>query len=117
MKESTSFYNPYSDLSYSIDKDYFTSNKNNLTHAEVDRIIEMAWEDKTPFEAIEHQFGLSEEGVRNLMKRELTFSSYKLWRKRVEKSNTKHAKRRIQSIERFKSVMQRLISQNAISKR
>lgn len=117
MAESNTFYNPYSDLMYPMDSSYFTSEKNNLTHTDVDRIIEMAWEDKTPFEAIEHQFGLTEEGVRKLMKRELKFSSYKLWRNRVEKNNSKHAKRRLPSIDRFKSVMQRLISQNAISKR
>ncbi|MEY3574065.1 MAG: hypothetical protein RLZZ617_663, partial [Bacteroidota bacterium] len=54
-----------------------------LSLAQVDRIIEMAWEDRTPFEAIFHQFGLAEADVVALMRRELKTSSFKLWRERV----------------------------------
>lgn len=82
-----------------------------------DRVIEMAWEDRTPFEAIMFQFGLTEQKVRALMKRELRFSSYKRWRIRVEKCSTKHAKKRSNAISRFKSPMQRHISGNKISKK
>jgi uncharacterized protein (TIGR03643 family) len=84
---------------------------------EVDRIIEMAWEDRTPFEAIEFQFGLNEAAVKELMKKELKFSSYKLWRKRVENCKTKHGLKRISGIDRFKCNLQRSISHNKISKR
>ncbi len=83
----------------------------------IDRIIEMAWEDRTPFDAIEFQFGLKEADVKALMKKELKFSSYKLWRKRVENCNTKHTAKRVSGIDRFKCKMQRAISNNKISKR
>lgn len=88
-----------------------------LKPEEIDRIIEMAWEDRTPFEAIEAQFGLKEADVKKLMKKELKFSSYKLWRERVEKCQTKHAKRRSTEITRFKCKEQRTITQNKLSKR
>jgi len=84
---------------------------------ELDRIIEMAWEDRTTFDAIKLQFNLSEAAVRSLMKKELKFSSYKLWRKRVEHCKTKHLAKRVRGIDRFKSNQQRLISNNKISKR
>ena len=67
----------------------------------IDRIIQMAWEDRTPFEAIEYQFGLKEKDVKILMRRELKKSSYKLWRKRVKGRKTKH--RRTSESMRFKS--------------
>ena len=57
-------------------------------------IIEMAWEDRTPFDAIESQFKLNEDGVKQLMRNELKASSYKLWRKRVNSRKTKHLKKR-----------------------
>ena len=82
-----------------------------------DRIIEMAWEDRTPFDAIKIQFGLGEADVKVLMKKELKFSSYKLWRKRVENCKTKHSAKRFSGIDRFKCNMQRAISNNKISKR
>lgn len=85
--------------------------------ADVDRIIEMAWEDRTPFDAIEFQFGLREEDVKILMKNNLKLSSYKLWRARVGDSKIKHAKKRIEGIIRFKSNLQRIITHNKISKR
>lgn len=84
---------------------------------ELDRIIEMAWEDRTTFDAIKFQFNLSEADVKALMKKELKFSSYKLWRKRVENCRTKHAAKRPSEIDRFKCSRQRVISNNKISKR
>jgi uncharacterized protein (TIGR03643 family) len=88
-----------------------------LTEIQIDRIIEMAWEDRTPFDAIKFQFGLAEADVKALMKKQLKFSSYKLWRKRVENCKTKHANKRVDGIDRFKCNMQRNISNNKISKR
>lgn len=85
--------------------------------ADTDRIIEMAWEDRTPFDAIEYQFGLNEAAVKAFMKKNLKPGSYKLWRKRVESCKTKHAKTRIEGIHRFKCNLQRTISMNKISKR
>ncbi len=88
-----------------------------LNFEDIDRIIEMAWEDKTTFDAIKIQFGLNEDAVKVLMKNNLKFSSYKLWRKRVESCKTKHAFKRINGINRFKCNLQRTISNNKISKR
>lgn len=59
-----------------------------------DRVIEMAWEDRTPFEAIEAQYGLSEQQVIALMRREMKASSFKMWRKRVTGRKTKHLQKR-----------------------
>jgi len=84
---------------------------------ELDRIIEMAWEDRTPFDAIKFQFGLAEADVKALMKKELKFRSYILWRKRVENCKTKHFAKRVEGIDRFKCKLQRTISNNKISKR
>ncbi|MDX1471071.1 MAG: TIGR03643 family protein [Flavobacteriaceae bacterium] len=89
-----------------------------MTNREIDRIIEMAWEDRTPFEAIEFQFGLSEADVIKLMRKELKESSFKLWRKRVNSGvSNKHLHKRNDDITRFKSSRQRTISNNKISKR
>ena len=71
----------------------------NQSNENINRIIEMAWEDRTPFDAIKFQFGLNEAEVKVLMKKNLKFSSYKLWRKRVENCKTKHAAKRLQGIE------------------
>ena len=85
---------------------------------QLDRVIEMAWEDRTPFEAIAYQFGLSESDVIKIMRRELKPSSFKLWRKRVNSGvSQKHLKRRDVHINRFKCSRQRSISNNKISKR
>ena len=62
-----------------------------LSAAVVSRVIEMAWEDRTPFEAIELQFALSESAVIALMRRELKRSSFRMWRIRVRARATKHA--------------------------
>ena len=91
--------------------------KTELNEIMIDRVIEMAWEDRTPFDAIEFQFGLKEADVKVLMKNNLKFSSYKLWRKRVENCKTKHVAKRISDIDRFKCNLQRSISNNKISKR
>lgn len=88
-----------------------------FSEIQIDRIIEMAWEDRTPFDAIKFQFGLSEDEVKALMKKELKFNSYKLWRERIEKSTTKHTAKRNIEIDRFKCNRQRAISNNKISKR
>lgn len=89
-----------------------------FTEHQLDRIIEMAWEDRTPFEAIEYQFGLPEKEVIKTMRRHLKESSFKLWRKRVNSGvSTKHAKKRNTAINRFKSTRQRVITGNKISKR
>jgi uncharacterized protein (TIGR03643 family) len=89
-----------------------------LSLAQVDRIIEMAWEDRTPFEAIFIQFGLAEADVVALMRRELRASSFKLWRERVhQKVSHKHLYKRAEAIERFRCSRQRSISGNKISKR
>jgi len=88
-----------------------------LSEIDIDRIIEMAWEDRTPFDAIKFQFGLSEADVKVLMKTELKFRSYKLWRERVENCKTKHVAKRADGIDRFKCNLQRAISNNKISKR
>lgn len=73
----------------------------------IDRIVEMAWEDRTPFEAIEIQYGLKEKDVIALMRREMKVSSFKMWRKRVNGRKTKHLQQRSFSIERFKSQNQK----------
>ena len=89
-----------------------------LSPAQVDRVIEMAWEDRTPFEAILAQFGLAEADVVALMRRELKSSSFKLWRERVhQKVSQKHLHKRSDDIERFGCSRQRSISGNKISKR
>ena len=72
---------------------------------DLDRIIEMAWEDRTPFEAIEVQFGLKENDVRKLMRSNLKESSFKLWRERVKGRKTKHSK--TSESKRFKSKNQK----------
>ncbi len=94
-----------------------TLEKDALTDVQIDRVIEMAWEDRTPFDAIKFQFGLTEAEVKALMKKELKFSSYKLWRERVENCKTKHVAKRVEGIDRFKCNLQRAISNNKISKR
>ena len=84
---------------------------------EIDRIIEMAWEDRTPFEAIFLQFDLNEKELKSIMRNNLKKSSFKLWRERVSGRKTKHSKLRENSIDRFKCKLQRTISNNKISKR
>ena len=89
-----------------------------MEQTDIDRIIEMAWEDRTPFEAIKGQFAFSESDVIVLMRNQLKRSSFNLWRKRVNSGvSQKHAQKRNQEINRFKCTRQRTISMNKISKR
>ena len=94
-------------------------NTKNLSARDLDRIIEMAWEDRTPFEAIEFQFQLNEQEVIELMRREMKASSFRMWRKRVQGRKTKHQKLRNYeaSGSRFKCSRQKHITHNKISKR
>ncbi|MEP0861985.1 MAG: TIGR03643 family protein [Ignavibacterium sp.] len=75
----------------------------NFKQEELSRIIEMAWEDRTPFEAIELQFGLKENDVREIMRKKLKPSSFRMWRKRVSGRKTKHLLLRSKDVTRFKS--------------
>jgi len=84
---------------------------------DIDRIIEMAWEDRTPFDAITFQFGLKEQEVITLMRREMKPSSFRMWRARVQGRATKHNKKRTFDKGRFKCSRQRTITNNSISKR
>jgi uncharacterized protein (TIGR03643 family) len=88
-----------------------------LSVTDTDRIIEMAWEDRTPFDAITQQFGLSEQQVIALMRREMKLSSFKMWRARVQGRATKHAQLRDIGYDRFKCTLQKQITLNKISKR
>ncbi|WP_282043254.1 TIGR03643 family protein [Winogradskyella flava] len=89
----------------------------NLEVRDIDRIIEMAWEDRTPFEAITFQFGLKEQEVIDLMRKEMKPSSFRMWRERVQGRATKHSKKRTFDKGRFKCSRQRTITNNSISKR
>jgi len=80
---------------------------NMLSQKDINRIIEKAWEDRTPFEAIEHQFGLKENDVRRIMRTEMKRSSFMMWRKRVSGRKTKHLELRPKSVNRFKSSNQK----------
>jgi len=85
---------------------------------DLDRIIEMAWEDRTPFEAIKFQFSLLEKEVIKIMRSNLKESSIKRWRKRVNSGvSQKHLKKRSSEITRFRCSRQKSISGNKISKR
>ena len=91
--------------------------KKQFSVEQIDRIIEMAWEDRTPFDAINYQFGIKEQEVISLMRNNLKPSSFKLWRKRVQGRKTKHRKQRDEDLNRFKCSRQRGISNNKVSKR
>ncbi len=88
-----------------------------LNITDKDRIIEMAWEDRTTFEAIEMQFGLKQQDVIKLMRIELKASSFRLWRKRTKGRSTRHEALRGDNVDRFKCSRQRTITHNKISKR
>ena len=90
---------------------------NDLSEIDKDRIIEMAWEDRTPFEAILFFFFFTEKEVIMLMKREMTLKNWKKWRARVQGRKTKHSSLRDDNGFRFKSSRQKQISGNRISKR
>ncbi|WP_409035483.1 TIGR03643 family protein [Lacihabitans sp. CS3-21] len=82
-----------------------------------DRIIQMAWEDRTPFEAIESQFGLKEKDVIAFMRKHMKRKSFEMWRKRMKGRTTKHLKLRDTDMSKFKCTLQRSITHNKISKR
>ncbi len=89
-----------------------------MKEEEINRIIEMAWEDRTPFEAITFQFGISEAETIKIMRQNLKRSSFNLWRKRVNSGvSQKHLSKRLADIKRFKCSLQRTITFNKISKR
>ena len=90
---------------------------NALLDEEKDRIIEMAWEDRTPFDAIEAQFGLKEQEVIELMRREIKPASWRRWRERVQGRITKHLAKTVAEDFRHKCSRQRSISYNKVSKR
>ena len=89
----------------------------NLNGIDIDRIIEMAWEDRTTFDAIFKTFGLNESEVISIMRKNLKSSSFKLWRKRVTGRKTKHEAKRNFQLGRFKCSRQKNINHNKISKR
>ena len=91
--------------------------KKELSLRDIDRIIEMGWEDRTPFDAITMQFGLKEQEVITIMRNNLKPNSFKRWRKRVQGRKTKHLKKRGKEVGRFKCSRQRSISNNKVSKR
>ncbi|MDG1930483.1 MAG: TIGR03643 family protein [Flavobacteriaceae bacterium] len=91
--------------------------KKELSLRDIDRIIEMGWEDRTPFDAISMQFGLKEQEVITIMRNNMKPNSFKLWRKRVQGRKTKHLKKRDDEVGRFKCSRQRSISNNKVSKR
>ena len=89
-----------------------------MNSKDIDRIIEMAWEDRTTFDAIKMQFGVDEKDVIKIMRSNLKRSSFKLWRKRVSGRKTKHLKvlnKEGISTLRFKCSRQRNISNNRIT--
>ena len=76
---------------------------------DIERIVEMAWEDRTPFDAITQQFGLTEQEIKLVMKERLKPSSYRLWRKRVQGRLTKHLAKRSFKVGRHRSSNQNKI--------
>ena len=90
-----------------IEPDNFKNDGTDLDSEVIDRIIEMAWEDRTPFEAIEMQYGLKENQVRAIMRKHMKRSSFHMWRKRVKGRTTKHKSSRNGDINRFKSSNQK----------
>ncbi len=91
--------------------------QNKFSDLETDRIIEMAWEDRTPFEAIELQFGINNAQVIVLMRQHMLPSSFRRWRKRTTGRATKHGIFRNKDVTRFKCSMQKTITGNKITKR
>ena len=88
-----------------------------LDERQIDRIIAMAWEDRTTFEAIEFQFGLKEEEAIRFMREQMHPRNWRKWRARVQGRKTKHEKLRSDDVSRFKSKAQRQITGNRISKK
>ena len=84
-------------------------NNESLSESDINRIIEMAWEDRTPFDVIKAQFGLSEQEVKELMRSELKTGTYKAWRKRVSARKTKHLANRDFAVGRLNAKTQNKI--------
>jgi uncharacterized protein (TIGR03643 family) len=78
-----------------------------LSEAEIDRVIGMAWEDRTSFDVIKAQFGINESEVIRLMRKNMKRSSFEMWRKRVSGRKTKHLAKAPEEMDRFKSDQQR----------
>lgn len=101
----------YSDLpsvmSYDMSESLKQPKKKVFTSRDTDRIIQMAREDRTPFEAIEFQFGLKEKEVIEFMRKNSLPSSFKMWRKRMHGRKTKHNLLRVKNINRFKCSRQK----------
>jgi uncharacterized protein (TIGR03643 family) len=95
----------------------YKDNPRVLDAIDIDRIIEMAWEDRTTFDAIELQFGVSESEVIKIMRNNLKKNSFLLWRKRAHQVSIKHREKRSDDVIRFKCRMQKTIAMNKISKR
>lgn len=91
--------------------------KYQLSQEDIDRIVEMAWEDRTLFDAIRFQFGIPEKDVIELMREEMKASSWRMWRARMNGRGTKHQEKRSQGVERFRCSRQKGVSLNKISKR
>lgn len=91
--------------------------KHNLGKFDLDRIVEMAWEDRTPFDTIEFQFGVTEQEVIRIMKDQMKLKNWKKWRARVSGRTTKHRALRSEGVNRFKSSAQKVITNNRISKK
>lgn len=92
------------------------SKEKSFSERDINRIIEMAWEDRTPFEAIEFQFGLKEKEVIEFMRQHSKSSSFRMWRKRMASRKTKHLALRDDYVKRFKCNRQRGTG-NKIAKR
>ena len=91
--------------------------KYNLSDVDVDRIVEMAWEDRTPFDAIKDQFGVPEGDVIKIMRHEMHPNNWRKWRARVQGRATKHRVQRGDDVTRFKCTRQRQITRNKMPKR
>lgn len=106
-------------LFLSLQAIYNSNNRlNSFSELEKDRIVEMAWEDRTTFDAIKVQFGINQGEVEKLMRKELKSSSFKRWRKRVSSGvGIKHEYKANPDMLRFKCSRQRSVSMNKISKR
>ena len=84
----------------------------NFSDRDIDRIIQMCWEDRTPFDAIKSQFEISEKEIISIMRNNLKEKSFLNWRKRVDNRKTKHNALSASGKKRFKSKSQRQISFN-----
>lgn len=92
-----------SDINKRVSDKNNPSQKRDFSEEDISRIIEMAWEDRTAFEAIEAQFGINQDGVIKIMRRHLKLNSFKLWRERTHGQTTKHLKLRSESVDRHQS--------------